>query len=377
MFDSGRRLALDTIERKPTKGIPTFFTHLMDIPLLEEIAGVNPGTYVKQPEQTYLRYVWNIGINCLDQFIPDNPLTMTQKGFESSTKRTPTTGLETIIIDGIKINSPEAVVEHIEKFEIPACTKAIKEFDEEKTVVDIIKQEKSIQEKLGQNILKSGYGYIRFPGLAYTYYGYSNYLMAYALYPEVIEKLFSVQAEYAHIHNLAAVRAIIEGKLPLLYRLDHDMADSRGLLVNIKSLEKLWLPHFERSIKPILKTGINLIWHCDGNLMELIPYLIDCGIKGFQGFQYEAGMDYEKICKLKSKDGETMIIVAGVSVTDVLPRGTPDTVRKHMKYLVDNGPETGLFLAASSSITPGTSRENVLTFIEGLKYYRKYGRTRV
>lgn len=115
---------------------------------------------------------------------------MTQKGFESSTKRTPTTGLETIIIDGIKINSPEAVVEHIEKFEIPACIKAIKEFDEEKTVVDIIKQEESIQRKLGPDILKSGYGYIRFPGLAYTYYGYSNYLMAYALYPDVMEKLF-------------------------------------------------------------------------------------------------------------------------------------------------------------------------------------------
>lgn len=108
--------------------------------------------------------------------------------------------------------------------------------------------------------------------------------------------------------------------------------------------------------------------------MELIPYLIDCGIKGFQGFQYEAGMDYEKICKPKAKDGDTMIIVAGVSVTDVLPCGTPDEVKEQMKYFVDNDPKTGLFLATSSSITPGTNRKNVLTFFEGLKYYCEHGR---
>ncbi len=108
--------------------------------------------------------------------------------------------------------------------------------------------------------------------------------------------------------------------------------------------------------------------------MEFIPYLIDCGIKGFQGFQYEAGMDYIKICKMKAKDGDSLIIVAGVSVTDVLPYVTPQEVKEHMKFLVENGPETGLFLAGSSSITPGTNRENILTFIEGLKYYREHGR---
>lgn len=374
MPDSGKKLATDTIFRKKTRGIPTFLVHLMDIPLLEEIAQVPAGQYEKEPEKTYLKYVWNIGVNCLDQFIPENPLTMTQKGFDSKTKKGPTTGLKDFVLDGITIDSPESVVEHIEKFHIPSIQKAIKEFDEEKTVQSIINQEKTIQKKLGKNILKSGYAYIRFPTLSYGYYGYENYFMAYMLYPDVIERLFSVQADYSELHNQAAARAIIEGNLPLLYRLDHDMADSRGLLVSMKSLEKMWLPHFYRSIKPVLKTGINLIWHCDGNLMELVPYLIDCGIKGFQGFQYEAGMDYEKICKMKAKDGDTLIIVAGVSVTDVLPNGTPEDVKKQMKYLVDNGPETGLFLAASSSITPGTNRENVLTFIEGLKYYREHGR---
>ncbi len=271
MIHPSRQLAVDTIERKKTEGIPTFFVHIMDIPLIEELARVPSGTYEKEPEKTYLKYIWNTGINCFDQFIPENPLTMAQKGFDGKTKKGPTTGLKNFVLDGIVIDSPEAVAMHMEKFFIPSIKKAIEQFDEESTIKSIINQEKTIQEKLGETVLKSGYSYIRFPTLSYGYYGYENYFMAYLLYPDVIEKVFSLQADFSELHNKAAARAIVEGNLPLLYRLDHDMADSRGLLVSMKSLEKMWLPHFYRSIKPVLKTGINLIWHCDGNLMEMVP----------------------------------------------------------------------------------------------------------
>jgi len=41
-------------------------------------------------------------------------------------------------------------------------------------------------------MLKSGYGHIGFPSLAYSTYGYENYFMAYALYPDVIERGFAL-----------------------------------------------------------------------------------------------------------------------------------------------------------------------------------------
>ncbi|MCM8814754.1 MAG: hypothetical protein NC931_02030, partial [Candidatus Omnitrophica bacterium] len=93
---------------------------------------------------------------------------------------------------------------------IPSIKKSILEFDENATVNSIIERERTIQEKLGPGILKSGYSYIRFPNLRYGYYGYENYFMAYQLYPDVIEKDFSAQADYYQLHNKAAARAIIE-----------------------------------------------------------------------------------------------------------------------------------------------------------------------
>jgi uroporphyrinogen decarboxylase len=178
----------------------------------------------------------------------------------------------------------------------------------------------------------------------------------------------------AVLNNRAAARACVEGDLPPLYRLDHDIADSRGTLTSPQSLDRLWMPHFARSLEPMLKTDVRMIWHCDGNLMAMVPRLLAVGVRGFQGFQYEDGMDYPRICAMKDRWGEPLIIWAGVSVTRTLPFGTPADVRREISWLVENGPATGLFLCGSSSIAPGVPWENMVTLTEGLHYYRTNGR---
>jgi hypothetical protein len=146
------------------------------------------------------------------------------------------------------------------------------------------------------------------------------------------------------------------------------------MLVRPETLDRLWLPHFARCLDPVLKADVQLVWHCDGNLMNMVPRLLEVGIRGFQGFQYEDGMDYERISAMKTRDGEGLVIMAGVSVTRTLPYGSPDDVWRELSWLVDAGPRTGLFLGASSSIAPGVPWENIETLIEGYMYYRTHGR---
>ncbi len=119
--------------------------------------------------------------------------------------------------------------------------------------------------------------------------------------PRCMERHFALQADLAALHNRAAARAYAEARLPPLYRLDHDMADSRGTLVDIESLDRIWFPALRAlPSSRCCEAGVRLIWHCDGNLMEMVPRLLEVGLGGFQGFQYEDGMDYEKICRMKS-----------------------------------------------------------------------------
>jgi len=367
------KLALDTMLQKPTRGIPTLGPNIMEHAHLERLAAVEVGSYARDPIHTYLACQRGIGTNLIIQWIPENPLSMGARGFEGA-PRGATTGASEVVLDGITIDSPEAVVEHMERFCFPALTRAAKEFDADARKRQVIEYEASIQELLGPRILKSPYGIIAFPALGYCGYGYANYFMVLALYPEVIERHFSLQADYCVLNNQAAADAYQEAGLPPLGFLDHDMADSRGTLVDVKMLDRIWFPHFARSLEPVLRTNIRLMWHCDGNLVQMVPRLIDAGVKGFQGFQYEDGMDYQRICRMRARDGDDLLIVAGVSVTRTLPLGTPAGVRQEMEWLVDNGPRTGLFLGASSSIAPGVPWENLKAFIEGLSYYRFHGR---
>ncbi|MCX7591658.1 MAG: hypothetical protein N2255_08530, partial [Kiritimatiellae bacterium] len=183
-----------------------------------------------------------------------------------------------------------------------------------------------------------------------------------------------LQADLAEKTNRINAQAFVEGNLPMVKRLDHDMADSRGTLVRIESLDRIWFPHFARSIKPLLDAGVRLLWHCDGNLSQMLPRLIEAGVSGFQGFQYEDGMDYEKICRMSDRNGNPLMIWGGVSVTRTLPFGSPADVRNELKWLVKHAPPVGFFLGASSSITPGVPRRNLEALREGLMYYQEHGR---
>jgi len=371
------RLAWDTLAMRATRGIPTWLVHVMEWAQLEALSGNPPGSYRREPTRVYLDFERAAGVCYLDQWIPENPLSMTAQGFEEDAPRTATTGAEQIVRDGMVIDSPEAVVEHMEThlFGQWEQWRQDLEADADGHVGRLIDGEVEVQRLFGPNLLKGPYsGFFAFPGLLYGRYGYANYFMAYALYPEVMERGFRLHADAAAAHNRLAARAIVEGHLPPLVRLDHDMADSRGLLVDVRSLERLWLPHFARAIQPLLDAGVRAIWHCDGNLMDLVPRLIEAGVGGFQGFQYECGMDYERICRMTDRAGGPLFIVAGVSVTRTLPKGTPDDVRRELAWLVEHGPRVGLLLGCSSSVAPGVPAENLRALLDGLAYYRQHGR---
>ena len=362
---------------EPTTGIPCKAMNVMEHGLLEEIAGAEPGDYRREPERVYRDFQLAAGACSCDQWIPRNPLTMSDHGFQADQPRSATTGAREIVVDGTVIDSPEAVVDHMERRLFPALAAAAAALDpsDDAAVARLIEQEAATQAFFGPNLLKMPYaGFKDFPGFLYGTYGYEHYFAAYALYPEVMERHFALSADRAVKSNAVAARAIVEGGLPRVVRLDHDMADSRGTLVDPRTLDDLWFPHFARSIQPFLDAGIRLLWHCDGNLMAMVPRLIEAGVGGFQGFQYEDGMDYEAICRMTDRDGGPLMIWAGVSVTRTLPYGTRDDVVRELSWLVRHGPPVGLFLGASSSITPSTNRDNVKTLIEGLAHYREHGR---
>jgi hypothetical protein len=107
-----KRHVMDTIMRKPSSMIPIALLHIMQHSVIERIAKVLPGSYEKDPVHVYLKAQKNMNVDIIDQFIPENPLSMGDYGYEGG--RSATTGAKEIIVSNMKIESPEDVVAHME-----------------------------------------------------------------------------------------------------------------------------------------------------------------------------------------------------------------------------------------------------------------------
>ena len=76
----------------PTGVVPHGAVHVMETSELEHFAGRAEGDYARDVEGVYLGFQRAIGACFIDQYIPDNPLSMTPSGYDSHTQRGPTTG---------------------------------------------------------------------------------------------------------------------------------------------------------------------------------------------------------------------------------------------------------------------------------------------
>ena len=167
------QLALDTVLQKPTEGIPSWLLNIMEHAHIERLAGARSGEYKEFPEKTYLAMQRAIGTCLMDQYIPENPLSMGDHGYEGRGKGA-TTGADVVTRDGIVIDSPEAVVEHLETVVFPGLLAGMDGFDEDARVAAILERERVVQQTIGPSMLKTGHGFVGFPCLRYGTYGYGT-----------------------------------------------------------------------------------------------------------------------------------------------------------------------------------------------------------
>jgi len=369
---SGPELTWKWINRTqtPTDGIPQWILHPMDPRWVENLLGEPAGTYFTDPVDFTLRMHRRLGVSFLDQLVTIQP-EIASDGWHVEVSSQPP------VMDGIVIDSPEAVARHYEQFVIPGLEQAIRDFPRNAPEIRrrYVEGFRAMQERLGPEILYVPYGEVQHkPIFRYSIYGYVPYFQFYALYPTLQAEAFRLEADYAVLHNGLLGQAIIEEGFPPLVRVDHDMTGSQGTMADLRSLDAIYFPQLERALRPLIDRGIQLLWHCDGNVNDLIPRLLDMGFAGFQGFQYEYGVDYPAIARRTTRDGKPLILIVGASVTTTLVFGKPEDVHREIDWLVENSAEASIALGATSSICPGTPWPNIDALVESLRYYRQHGK---
>lgn len=182
---------------------------------------------------------------------------------------------------------------------------------------------------------------------------------------EKAEFLFDKVFEINQIRAESYVKAGVD----VLY-----LGDDIGMQHTIMMSEELYC----RWIKPRLRALIEhvrsinpdiiIFYHTCGYVEPFIPHLIEAGVDVLNPIQSEC-MDYKEICR---KYGDKLSFHGTIGTQSIMPKGTPEEVKKAVWDNLDvAGNMGGLLVAPTHILEPEVPLENVLAYVEACRTYQK------
>ena len=125
-----------------------------------------------------------------------------------------------------------------------------------------------------------------------------------------------------------------------IFMMGDDFGTQQGPMMSLDTWRRFFRPGFAAFIELAHRYGIRVMHHTCGSVAELIPDFIECGLDILQSLQPKAaGMD---LGRLRREYGKDLCFQGGIDIQDVLPHGTPQDVRDHVRRQIQAaGPEGG------------------------------------
>jgi uroporphyrinogen decarboxylase len=170
--------------------------------------------------------------------------------------------------------------------------------------------------------------------------------------------------------NAALARAYALAGVDILYTGD-DVAMQTGLMMS----KKLWRQWLGPRLKKVIQAARDILpdlpvqYHSDGKINDLIPDLIDAGVTILNPVQPEC-VDHAWV---KAAYGAQLAFHSGLGVQSVLPFGSPEDVRQHVRAVIATlGAGGGLVVGPSHVIERDTSLENILAMLAAIDEFGQY-----
>ena len=140
-----------------------------------------------------------------------------------------------------------------------------------------------------------------------------------------------------------------------------DMAYKAGSLISPAMVRRFMMPRYKKVTDLLHSFGVDVIYlDSDGNLDELVPLWLECGINYVWPFEVAAGNDVVAIRKKYGKD----LIIAGTIDKRALIKGkeaTREEVMSKVPFLLEQG---GYFPSVDHGVPPDVTFENYCYFID-------------
>ena len=143
-----------------------------------------------------------------------------------------------------------------------------------------------------------------------------------------------------------------------------DYCGTRGPLMSPEHFRQFSFEALKRLCDETHARGAYVIKHTDGKAWSILPMMVEAGIDAWHGIQPSIGMD---LARLKEMYGDALCFFGGVDCA-TLVAGTPDDVRREVRYAIEHaGKNGGLVLTSSNTLMVGVKYENYMAMLDAAK----------
>ena len=141
-----------------------------------------------------------------------------------------------------------------------------------------------------------------------------------------------------------------------------DIGTQTGPMFGYDIFRTFFRDRYARMIRTAHENGMHFWLHSCGNIELFLDDLVSLGLDVLHPVQKYA-MDERKIARLY---GDRLAFWAGMDVQQILPFGTPEEVRKEVRFLIDtfDRPDGGCMITAGNGVTPDVPLENLRAFYD-------------
>ncbi len=194
--------------------------------------------------------------------------------------------------------------------------------------------------------------------------GYERFLIALAEDPEWCRDMVETALDL----NLAMLSmAWDRGYKFHAVRWPDDMGYRNGLFFSVDTYRRVIKPAQKRLIEWCHERGVRAMLHSCGNIMALIPDLVEIGLDALNPLEQKAGMD---VFELKAKWGDKLVLEGGIDVRNMTDgEKIEEEIRTKFEAVKKNG---GYIYHSDHSVPDNVSFADYCRVMELVRYYGKY-----
>lgn len=187
---------------------------------------------------------------------------------------------------------------------------------------------------------------------AWALRGFEKLLTDLSLDPDLADRILEIPYQY----HLTAAKTLTKLGVDMIW-LGDDVGAQDGMIISPKMWRKFLKPRMENFIKELktINPNIKIAYHSDGNIINIIPDLIEIGLDVLNPIQ-PACMDPAQI---KKAFGDHLSFWGSIDEQHTLPFGSPNDVRNEVIHRIETlGKNGGLILGPTHHVQLDTPLEN-------------------